>query len=97
MTILRRYPLITFFVLTYVVAWGFLPFSCFGAFAPLVAVLIVVPITHGRTGLHELRTRMIRWRVGWIWYALAAGLPLAVHLLTVTLNLTMGAPAPSLS
>jgi hypothetical protein len=37
---------------------------------------------------------MIRWRLGWIWYALAAGLPLAVHLLTVTLNLTMGAPAP---
>jgi CAAX protease family protein len=40
---------------------------------------------------------MIRWRVGRIWYVLAVGLPLAVHPLTVTLNLTMGAPTPPLS
>ncbi len=41
--------------------------------------------------------RMIRWRVRWHWYALAIGLPLAVHLTTVVLNIGLGAPAPSLA
>jgi membrane protease YdiL (CAAX protease family) len=36
---------------------------------------------------------MIRWRVRWYWYALAIGLPLAVHML----NVALGAPAPSLA
>jgi hypothetical protein len=40
---------------------------------------------------------MIRWRVGWYWYALAIGLPLAVFLLIVALNVALGAPAPSLA
>jgi len=40
---------------------------------------------------------MIRWRVRWYWYALAIGLPLAVHLANVVLNVALGAPAPSLA
>ena len=47
MSAVRRHPIITFFVLTYVIAWGFVPFGSFGAFAPLVAALIVIPITRG--------------------------------------------------
>jgi membrane protease YdiL (CAAX protease family) len=57
----------------------------------------VISITQGLSGLRDLGSRMIRWRVGWIWYALAIGLPLAVHLLTVGLNVGLGAAAPSLS
>ena len=40
---------------------------------------------------------MIRWRVRWYWYAAALGLPLAVVLLTVGLNVALGASAPSLA
>jgi membrane protease YdiL (CAAX protease family) len=40
---------------------------------------------------------MIRWRVGWIWYVVALGLPLAVHLITVALNVALGAGTPSLA
>ena len=39
-TVMRRHPLVTFFVLAYVVAWGFVPFGSFGAFGPLVAALV---------------------------------------------------------
>ena len=60
MSAVRRHPLITFFVLTYAIAWGFLPFGSFGAFAPLIAALIVIPLTQGRAGLRELGSRMIR-------------------------------------
>ena len=97
MSAVRRHPLITFFLLTYAIAWGFLPFGSFTAFGPLVAALIVIPITQGWAGLQDLGGRMIRWRVGWIWYALAIGLPLAVFLLTVGLNVALGAGAPSLA
>ena len=97
MSAVRRHPIITFFVLTYALTWGFLPLGIFGTTGPLIAALIVISITQGLSGLRDLGSRMIRWRVGWIWWALAIGLPLAVHLLTVGLNVGLGAPAPSLS
>jgi uncharacterized protein len=65
MSLVKRHPIITFFVLTYVIAWVTLPFGTFGAYAPLVAALIVIPISQGVAGLKELGLRMIRWRVRW--------------------------------
>jgi len=97
MSLVRRYPLITFFVLTYALTWGFLLIGIFGTTGPLIAALIVLAITQGWAGLRELGSRMIRWRVRWYWYALAIGLPLAVFLVIVALNVALGAPAPSLA
>jgi membrane protease YdiL (CAAX protease family) len=37
---------------------------------------------------------MIRWRVRWYWCAVAIGLPLAVHLLNVGLNVVAGVGIP---
>src|SRR5215216_4672374 len=96
LSLVKRHPIITFFVLTYAIAWGFVPFGSFGAFAPLVAALIVIPMTQGVAGLKELGLRMIRWRVRWYWYVLAIGIPLAVLGLIVGLNVALGASAPSL-
>jgi membrane protease YdiL (CAAX protease family) len=95
----KRHPLITFFVLTFVISWGFLPFEAVGFVAggPFIAALIVASLTQGWAGLRDLGSRIIRWRVRWYWYALAIGLPLAVHLVNVVLNVALGAPAPSLS
>src|SRR5215207_7441840 len=97
MSLVRRHPIITFFVLTYAIAWGFVPFGSFGAFAPLVAALIVIPMSQGVAGLKELGLRMIRWRVRWYWYVVAIGLPLAAVVLTAGLNVALGASAPSLA
>jgi len=94
-SLVKRHPIITFFLLTYVIAWVTLPFGTFGAFSPLVAALVVIPISQGLSGLKELGLRMIRWRVRWYWYAVALGLPLAVHLITVTLNVAGGVGIPS--
>jgi membrane protease YdiL (CAAX protease family) len=88
--VVKRHPLITFFVLAYAVAWAFVPFGSFGAFGPMVAALVVVPLTQGRAGLRELGSRLVRWRVRWFWYLVALGLPLAIHLLTAGLHTAAG-------
>jgi len=94
LSLVKRHPIITFFVLTYVLAWAPLPFGSFGGFAPLVAALIVIPTSQGLSGLKELGLRMIRWRVRWYWYVAAIGLPLAVHLSTMGLNVAAGVGIP---
>ena len=96
-SVIKRHPLITFFVLAYALSWCAVPFGSFEAEGPLLAALIVIPITQGRAGLRELGSRMIRWRVRWYWYAVALGLPLAVLLTTVALNGALGAGTPSLA
>src|SRR5215217_6835479 len=101
---IRRRPIITFFVLAYAISWVGWPLYAAGvwpipflASGPLLAALIVIPITQGRSGLRELGLRMIRWRVRWYWYAVALGLPLGVELVSVALNVAFGASAPSLA
>jgi hypothetical protein len=94
----KRHPIITFFVLSYAISWAFLPIEAvrFLPSGPLLAALIVIPLTQGWAGLRELGSRMIRWRVRWYWYVVAIGLPLAVVLLTAGLNVALGASTPSL-
>ena len=93
----RHHPLVTFFVLTYAIGWGCIPFWTFMAGSPFIAALIVISLTQGWAGLRGLGSRMFRWRVRWYWYVVAIGLPLAVILLTAGLNVALGASAPSLA
>ena len=97
-SVVKRHPLITFFVLTYAISWAFLPIEAvrFLPSGPLIAALIVIPLTQGWAGLRTLGLRMIRWRVRWYWYVVALGLPLAVHLFTAVLNIPF-AGVPSLA
>jgi uncharacterized protein len=91
----RRYELVIFFALSYLIAWSTTPFGSFLAFAPIISALIVLPIAEGLPGLARLGRRIIRWRVNWIWYAAAIVLPLLVHAVAIGLNMAAGAPAPS--
>ena len=92
----RRRELVIFFVLSYLIAWSTLPIGTFIAFSPLVSAIVVVLIAEGLPGLARLGRRVIRWRVNWIWYAAAIGLPLLVHAVGTGLNMAAGAPAPLL-
>jgi uncharacterized protein len=62
-----------------------------------VSAIVVVLIAEGLPGLARLGRRVIRWRVNWIWYAAAIGLPLLVHAVSIGLNMAAGAPAPSVT
>jgi membrane protease YdiL (CAAX protease family) len=94
--LVRRRELVIFFALSYLIAWSTVPFGSFLAFSPLVSAIVVVLIAEGLPGLARLGRRVIRWRVNWIWYAAAIGLPLLVHAVAIGLNMAAGAPAPLL-
>ena len=93
----RRRELVIFFAISYLIAWSTLPWGSFLAFSPLLSAIIVVAVAEGWRGLAQLGRRLIRWRVNWIWYAAAMGLPLLVHAVAIGLNMAADAPAPSLA
>ena len=70
-SLIRRYPLITFFVLAFVLSWwpwilysfDLVPNPIVG-FGPFLAALLVLALTEGRSGVGRLLRRMGRWRVG---------------------------------
>jgi len=93
MSLVRRYPLTTFFVLACALSWwpwilysvGLLPTPIVG-FGPFLAALVVLAVTEGKSGVVGLLRRMVRWRVGIQWYAVALLLPIVVILAAAALN-----------
>jgi membrane protease YdiL (CAAX protease family) len=100
--LVRRYPLASFFVLTFGLAWlpliptalGWFP-PILVAFGPSLAAVIVAALATGRAGLRELLSRITRWRVGLGWYAVALLASVPCFLLIVYVNVLWGAPAPT--
>ena len=92
-----RHRVASFFVLAYFLAWGAIPWNSFFTPGALIAAIVVVLLSEGPRGLLNLGSRLIRWRVSWIWYALAIGVPLFVHAASISVNAALGASAPSLS
>jgi len=99
---LARYPLVTFFVLTFVISWlPAIPYAM-GMFpspvlptGPFLAAVITAAIVGGRTGLRSYFRRLFRWRVGIGWYALALVGPVVGWGLVAYVNVLLGAPTPS--
>jgi len=93
MSLVRRHPLITYFVLAYVLSWwGWIlyafelsPLPIVG-FGPFLAALIVLAATSGKSGVGSLLRRMVRWRVSPVWYAVALLVPVTITVFAATLN-----------
>ena len=54
MSVIRRHPVITFFLLAYVLTWAAIPWQSFFAPGVLVAALVVVSLTEGVAGLRAM-------------------------------------------
>jgi uncharacterized protein len=101
-SVVKRHPLITFFLLAYALSWwpwilyafDLLPQPIVG-FGPFLAAVLMLAITVGKTGIVGLLRRMVRWRVAPVWYAVALLLPVAITLAAVAFNILLGAQAPS--
>ena len=62
-----------------------------GALGPVVAAVLVTTISGGRTGLSEFWARLVRWRVGLVWWLLAVS-PVVLCLLGLVALRIAGAP-----
>jgi uncharacterized protein len=94
----KRHQLVAFFVLAYALTWPLIPlvrvsplWGFPALFGPALAAVIVAALTDGRAGLRDLLSRLVRWRVGVRWYAVALGLPMVLALTAAGLHLLLGA------
>jgi len=99
---LARHPLMTFFVLAFVISWlPAIPYaldmfpSPVLPTGPFLAAVITAAIVGGKAGLRSYFRRLFRWRVGIGWYALALLGPVIGLALVAYLNVLFGAAAPS--
>jgi uncharacterized protein len=93
----QRRPLPAYFILAYAFAWIFYPliaispvFGLPALFAPALAAIIVSLATGGRSEVGRLLSRVTIWRVNFIWYVIALGLPVALSFLISVLGRFFG-------
>lgn len=100
-SIVKRHALVTFFALAYGISYllyflpSFVPgFPSLFPFGPLIAAIITAGVGDGVSGLKDLLSRCLRWRVGLRWYAAAVLVPIAIGVAVVGLSIMMDAPMP---
>jgi uncharacterized protein len=97
---IRSHPLVTFFVLAFAITWAVwlpraagVPMGAVGqlwTWVPAAAALLAAALTAGRAGVAELGSRLVRWRVGWRWYAVVVLGPAAFSLAVAALYALLG-------
>jgi membrane protease YdiL (CAAX protease family) len=100
---MKQHPLGMFFGLAFALTWPAMALWLRGGgedipwftFGPMLAALIVTALVGGWASLKALLHRQVQWRVGLGWYVVAIGLPIALELATVALNVALGAHAPA--
>jgi uncharacterized protein len=108
-SLVRRHPLISFFVLTYAAAWllwaplvifgdrlpGPLAFVLLmlGSFMPSAVAVLLVAMLRGRSGVRTLLGRLLRARIGLGWYLAAVALAVPA-LCAVWVSTLLGGPTP---
>jgi membrane protease YdiL (CAAX protease family) len=109
-SVVQRHPLACFFVLTYVAAWCLwapllilrdtLPpavafiLVLLGSLVPSTIAIVLVAIVHGNRGVRSLLGRLVKWRVGFRWYAVVLILPLLAPL-GLGVSILLGGRAPT--
>jgi len=96
---IKRYPQVVFWAIAYIVNWGgWIMYMLFPSDLWQLAIwgialggLFVTAVADGRSGVKEYFSRIVRWRVGVQWYAVALLLPLAIRFAALGLNILSGA------
>src|SRR4029079_3436247 len=98
--LLRRWPLVSFFVLAYAICAAaffssyivplqpFSPVWLIGIFSPTIAGFIMASVMDGWPGVKRLLAGYTRWRIGWKWDLAATSLgllPFIVALVSIAL------------
>ena len=73
--VVTRHPVRTYFALAFAVSKfdALTPFVVSAMLAgPSVSGILLTGLVSGKAGLRELLSRLLRWRVGLLWYAAAS-------------------------
>jgi membrane protease YdiL (CAAX protease family) len=89
--------LAAYIVLAYALSWTLVPIGGLLGCGPFLAAVAVLWVLDGRPGVMALVRRMLQWRVGAGWYAVAILVPTGVAALAAVLTVARGAPAPTSS
>jgi membrane protease YdiL (CAAX protease family) len=97
--LVKQHQVLAFAALTFPLSWwpwalmafypDQVPLPLF-PWGPGLAALIVVAIADGRAGVRELLSRIVRWKVSWVWYAAALILPVFLVIVAASLNILLG-------
>jgi len=100
----RKYTLFSFFVITFLISWAaWLPMMAtgetellrvLGTFAPAITALAITVVLDGRAGLARIGRKMMAWRFGAGWYAVALIAPAALLLSAIWLAVWSGMAKP---
>ena len=98
-TFFKRFPQIPFWLIAWsTFAYGWFMFAKSGAFfwaflmwGPFLGGILITAVVDGRSGLKTYFSRIVRWRVGLKWYAIAIFFPLILRLIAVGFNIIAGA------
>ena len=92
--------MLAFFVLAFAITWAVwvpraagVPTGAVGqlwTWVPAAAALITAALTGGRSAVGELGERLLRWRVGWRWYAVVIVGPAVFSLAVAALYALLG-------
>src|ERR671913_2499626 len=112
MSLVKRHPIITFFVLTYAITWAIesplvfitdsvtatqgLVLVLLASNVPSAVAIVLTAIVLGRGALRTLLARLLIWRVSPFWYLVVFLGPVVLVGGVVLLNALMGGPALSL-
>ena len=69
----------------------------FVGFGFVAAALIASGLVEGKAGIIGLLRRLLIWRVGWLWYALALFGPAVTYLLGIAIHVLLGGAMPDFS
>jgi membrane protease YdiL (CAAX protease family) len=97
---IKHHSLVVYFVLAYVFSWIMVAlisvafvFGLLALFGPALAAILVTAFTEGKAGVRVLLRRVVLWRVAFVWYAVAVGVPFLVALFALGVHaFTSGAP-----
>jgi membrane protease YdiL (CAAX protease family) len=96
---IKRQPQVTFWGIAYLTFFGaYLMYTLypselwnFAIWGVFLGGALVTGIADGRSGLKTYFSRIVRWRVGLKWYAVALFIPLVMRLAAFGLNIASGA------
>jgi hypothetical protein len=95
-SLMKRYQIPIFFVLTLLIGW--FPWYTGGGgiiiVAPMLAGLIVATLAEGKNGVLAVLRRMARWRAHVRWYIIILLFPVLTSLVAVGVHVLLGGTAP---